>query len=796
MARESGYSEIAVTSAKASEPISGQKNKMLCLILSVATIGLSAGYCRTHAADFVVETPTIVQNGSAANILDGNDSLTITSSGEIIVNGVDGVNASGDENRITNFGNIEVDGDTFIGINALNDFNTITNANSGTITTTGEDGNGIYGRDGNTITNQGAIFTSGYRGNGIEVNDNNNALNTGSISTTNDQSYGIEADDNNTIINTGTISSAGTQSVGIRVTNNNTVINDGTITTFGSSAEGMSGADSNIFINNGFIRTYGSSSAIENSNYGSVINNGFIFSNGKGIRAVRGHLVENHGSLIVNGTGRAIDTGDENTIINTGLIQLTGDGGEAIDSVDDNIITNSGSVLAFGTGTEAIAVRSNNIINNSGRVISSESFSFDFRISGSGLGENTLNLSAPSFIGGEIELGTGYVTDTTVNISTGASHSILWDFSTGDLLGDDPTIGGTVPWFYNSTTKQIATFDPSVLTASVETLTDRTALVSATIQRRLEAAELVINAVQRGKPDGTGSEMEAGKFDKSGAWVQVMASQSKNGGGASTLDRDIALGGLAIGYDANKGKDTRFGMMVGYIDGSSEAASNWSKSFESDSSGFFAAGYGRKSFGQIFVDLGLSAGIGTDNETTRFVNDNVAALGDSYAKSDPGNSFWISPEIAIGTQIKTMSSWTFSPTAKLRYAAEWFGGYTETGSSADANATVDDRMIAVGEARLELAASRHLMLGNSVHALITARGGALGRASFGEDATITMLGVTQDVSDFYEDSFAIFAGLDASFAVGDRLNLDLSTSTTHGNDMTNVQGAAALGVAF
>ncbi|WP_306256887.1 autotransporter outer membrane beta-barrel domain-containing protein [Pararhizobium sp. IMCC21322] len=764
--------------------------------MSVATIGLSAGYSRTHAADFVVDTPTIVQNGSAAHILDGNDSLTITSSGEIIVNGVDGVNASGDENRITNFGNIEVDGDTFIGINAQNDFNTVTNSRSGTITTTGEYGYGIYGRDGNSINNHGAIFTSGQNGGGIEVRDNNNILNTGSISTTNDQSSGIEANDNNTIINIGTISTAGIRSFGIDVQNNSTVVNEGTITTDGDNSEGISGSDFNTFINNGSIRSYSSGSAIYSSNDGSVINNGYLFSEGRGIVAIARHLVENHGSLIVNGSGRAIDTSDENTIINTGLIQLTGDGGEAIDSVDDNIITNSGSVLAFGTGTEAIAIRSNNIINNSGRVISAKSFSFDFRVSGAGLGANTLNLFAPSFIGGEIELGTGFGTDTAVNISTGASHSILWDFSTGDLLGDDPTIDGTVPWFYNSTTKQIATFDPSILTASVEALTDRTALVSATIQRRLEAAELVINGVQSGKPDGSGSETEAGNFDKSGAWVQVMASQSKNGGGAATLDRDIALGGLAVGYDANMGKATRFGVMAGYIDGSSEAASRWSKSFESDSSGFFAAGYRRKSFGQIFVDLGLSAGIGTDNETKRFVNDNLAALGESYSTDDPGTSFWISPEFAIGTQIKTMSNWTFSPSAKLRYAAEWFGGYTETGPSADANATVDDRMIAIGEARLELAASRHVTFGKTARALITARGGALGRASLGEDATITMLGVTQDISDFYEDSFAIFAGLDASFAIGDRLNLDLSTATTHGNDMTNVQGAAALGVLF
>lgn len=353
-----------------------------------------------------------------------------------------------------------------------------------------------------------------------------------------------------------------------------------------------------------------------------------------------------------------------------------------------------------------------------------------------------------------------------------------------------------MPWFYNSATKQIATFDPSVLTASVETLTNRTSLISATIQRRLEAAELMINGVQRGKPDDYGSEMGAGPFDKSGVWVQVMTSHSEVEGNAATLDRDITLRGLAVGYDANHGKNTRFGVMAGYIDGSSDAASRWSKSFQSNSSGLFAVGYGRKSFGQAFVDLGLSAGIGTDNETKRFVNDNLSAFGESYAIGNGGTRFWISPEVAIGTQIKGSSKWTFAPTANLRYAAAWLGGYTETGPSVDANATVDDSMIAMGEAKLELAASRHFHFGPVIKTLFTARGGVLGRVSLGDDATITLLGVTQDVSDFYEDSFAIFAGADTSIAVSEMINLDLSTSATFGNGIKTIQGAVAVNIVF
>lgn len=552
-------------------------------------------------------------------------------------------------------------------------------------------------------------------------------------------------------------------------------------------------------MNNGIIRTFGlGSDGIYLTDDVFITNNGSIGieQSGQGMRGTSGATITNNGSILI-GDGEGINAEDDAVVINRGTIEVTGAGTiyHGID-VTSGSIFNSGSVVTRGVDTDAIEADSDTTITNSGKVISVGSRSFHFGDSSTVTGNNTLNLLAPSFIGGEIDLGSAFTTDTTVNITTGASHSVLWDFSTGDILGGNPTIDGTVPWFYNSITKQIATFDPSVLAASVETLTDRTALISATIQRRLEAAELMINGVKRGEPGDYSTGNSA--FDKSGVWLQVMASQSEYDGSAATLERDITLGGLAVGYDAsiNMNMNTRFGVMAGYIDGSSEAASRWSNSFKGNSSGFFAAGYGRKTFNQLFVDLGLSAGIGTDNETKRFVNDNLAALGESYAMGDGGVSFWISPEIAIGTQIKGPTHWTFAPTAKLRYAAEWLGGYTETGPSADANATVDDRMIAIGEAKLELAASRHFSFGPTTKALFTARGGVLGRASFSDDATITLLGVTQDVSDFHEDSFAIFAGMDTSVTIGEMVNLDLSSSATFGNEMTNVQGAAAVNIAF
>lgn len=190
-------------------------------------------------------------------------------------------------------------------------------------------------------------------------------------------------------------------------------------------------------------------------------------------------------------------------------------------------------------------------------------------------------------------------------------------------------------------------------------------------------------------------------------------------------------------------------------------------------------------------------GINTGNETDRFVNDNLAPLGNSFAKADAGNSFWISPKITLGSQIHTASNWTLSPSAKLRYGAEWLKGFTETGPSADANAVVADRLVAFGEAKLEVSASRNFMLGDNLEGIFTARAGVSGRMSLGDDAaTVTLLGITQDVPTFYEDGYAIYTALETSLHMSDAISLDLSTGGNFGAIQTNVQGAAALSVAF
>lgn len=830
---------------KSQTPLSLRRARLL--LSGAALVGMVAGYGRGYAADFTVDTPTVVTNGGLVGNLANGDTITVTGTGAIdLPGGGFGIYATNQNNIIINDGSISTDGGNSHGIRATG-FNTITNngsivtysgnnsdgirainmnivTNNFEITTYGNNSDGIevnnqntvtnnaqiitYGNgsdgieaiNGNFVRNSGMIDTDGNNANGINANNRNTLVNIGAIYTNGDSSHGIEGNNQNTIINSGSITTDDDDSHGIDAVDDNTIVNSGTITTTDDDSNGINVDDDNTITNSGAIFTYNDDShGIVAEDDNTITNSGAITTDNDdsdGIRVDDDNFVTNSGTITTFGdSSDGIHADNRNTIINSGFIFTNDDDADGIDADDDNVISNSGEIFVDGFSADGIKVDEENEVTNSGKVISVSGRSFNFDDDG-----NTLNLLAPSFIGGEIDLGGG--TGTTVNIVTGPSHSVLWDFSTCTMVGGMPNTSGSVPWFYNATTRKFATFDPTVLAAAPTALMDVTGLLSAVMQRRLEAGELTINGVKRGKVEGndadTSDGYNAGSFDKSGVWLKVLGSYSKQEKGDATQATTTTLAGFAAGFDTNLNPSTRLGVMAGYLHGKFESESRFTSGVDADQSGWFAAGYGRKAFGAMFVDVGLSAGIntGTGDDTTRFVNDNLAPLGESFATSGGGgNSFWVSPEITIGSQIATSSSWTLSPTAKLRYAAQWLGGYTETGASPEANAIVSDRMVAVGEARVEVAASKALNFG--YNSIFTARAGGLVRSSLGDDgATVTMNGQTQEVSAFYGDKYAIFAGMDLSMNVSEVVSLDFSTSATYGNDLTNFQGTAGVKLTF
>ncbi|MGB0843369.1 MAG: autotransporter domain-containing protein [Alphaproteobacteria bacterium] len=210
----------------------------------VATTALTTAFLisgQVFAADFIVDTASTSPNDG--NLVDGNDSLTITTTGSITTTTPNtfAVLATNGANTLNNQGSITTFGDSAYGIYAIGDNNTV--SNSGSITTSGNISYGIWVRGNhNTSGNSGNIKTSGQDAHGIlALGDNNTSSNSGNITTSGNQAHGIWTYGiNNNTSNVGNITTSGTVSRGLYVRgDNNTSSNSGSITTSGTGALGM-----------------------------------------------------------------------------------------------------------------------------------------------------------------------------------------------------------------------------------------------------------------------------------------------------------------------------------------------------------------------------------------------------------------------------------------------------------------------------------------------------------------------------------------------------------------------------
>ena len=251
---------------------------------------------------------------------------------------------------------------------------------------------------------------------------------------------------------------------------------DGSITTTGGDAVGISNdaSDNSVLSNNGIIETEGDfSNGIMNSNsqYASITNAGSIGTAGELAAGIQddfstGSMITNSGTILTMGDfSMAIETVGT-SIINSGTMTTEGVGshGVFIGDTPDMSVHNTGSIRTAGADAIGFVIdgASEATLLNRGLIISEMSDAIRLEFT-----DTTLNLSSAGLIGGRINLDAA----TTVNLMTEASHSVLWDLSTGSMVGGDPgSITGNVPSFYNASTRQFATFDPSALVGSLDAL--------------------------------------------------------------------------------------------------------------------------------------------------------------------------------------------------------------------------------------------------------------------------------------------------------------------------------------
>ncbi|MEO0979929.1 MAG: autotransporter outer membrane beta-barrel domain-containing protein, partial [Pseudomonadota bacterium] len=451
-----------------------------------------------------------------------------------------------------------------------------------------------------------------------------------------DTSLTIDGNDTVTITQDGTVSTTADRAYGVEsIGGDNTITNFGMILTLGEDAHGIRNTGTTTTINNGgFIRAFGGGShGIDNTgNSATLTNSGTIASDGVGIRN-SGNDARITNTGVINASAHGIrNSGNRATITNLGVIRATGvdrDGMHFTSASRNSTFTNSGIIIS----EQRRAIRASGSVNNL-----------------------TVNLNAPGFLGGGIL----FNNSTTLNITTGASHSVLWQLpDTSVLSGDAPNVSGPVPWFYDAATGQFATFDPTGLTASFNQLADTSNTLARVGRYGLGRARAGdgAGAGAIGTSDTPLAYGDGGKaaqsFDillatNSGPyatygpasgrfWITGFGGYANHDGDDATLDQRIDQIGAAIGYAWQQSPETRFSVMAGYMNGTITAESPWADAQDIDSNGVFAGLYGDRRFGPVTVGLGVAGGWQT-NDSTRFVNDNLATSGGLYTGESTATS--------------------------------------------------------------------------------------------------------------------------------------------------------------
>lgn len=327
----------------------------------------------------------------------------------------------------------------------------------------------------------------------------------------------------------------------------------------------------------------------------------------------------------------------------------------------------------------------------------------------------TLNILPGSRIIGQIGLN-GDITDpsavgTRVNILGGHDISSVLTFGGGCVCGNGlldtgsvVNVTGGAPYVINGDT--VAILDPTSFAAADRNVVDVTRTISSLVTSRLTNPAPISgngsNAMGFAPSGNVARDMANDAFsgistlayanndrvllsnpnytaaDGTSIWAQGFGGQRVQRADAPTLRSVNNFYGGVLGID----KTVQPGLRLGGFIGGGAIKSNIDLNSGNTSSDIgFGGIYGRYAMGQAFLDFSLLGGY-SSNDVKRTLANNLVPGGYEYA-SGKYNGWFVSPEVAYGFQRALGYNLTLTPSARVRYLAAGFGGYQETGSSAN-----------------------------------------------------------------------------------------------------------------